>query len=170
MRLAVEQLLGGVPLTDRPRQRSQTVAQQLAVSIPKIRSSGAVVDQRLRRRDALREVGRNEIDLPHPSVQPLERLRILGWFDVTVGNRLVVRPQCDHEAVTHVDARLHPRIERSYGAVGFGEPTSDLDFELCGPPPLRVRDPSENVTRPQAQSEPVRVVENDCVIDSEAEC
>jgi len=31
-------------------------------------------------------------------------------------------------------------------------------------------DPSENVTRPQAQSEPVRVVENDGVIDPQIKC
>ena len=143
VRLAVEQLLlGGVPLTDRPRQPSQRVAQKLAVRIPKIRGLGAVADQRLRLRDAIREVGRNEIDLPHAGVQPLKRLRVLGWCDVPVGHRLVVGPQCDDEAVAHVDARLHPRIERSYGAIGFGEPTSDLDFELCASPPLDTRDPS----------------------------
>jgi len=142
VRLAVEQLLGGFPLTDRPRHLSQRVAQKLAVGIPKFRGLGVVADQRLRLRDAIREVGRNEIDLPHASVQPLKRLRILGWYDVTVGYRLVVGPQCDDEAVTHVDARLHPRIERSYGAIGFGEPTSDLDFELCASLALHVRDPS----------------------------
>jgi len=167
--LPVEQLLGGFPLTDRPRHLSQRVAQKLAVRIPKIRGLRTVADQRLRLCDAIREVGRNEIDLPHSSVQPLKRLRILGW-DVTTGYRLVVGPQCDDEAVTHVDARLHPRIERSYGTIGFGEPTSDLDFELCASRPLHLRDPSENVTRPQAQSEPVRVVQNDGVIDPQIKC
>ena len=73
--------------------------------------------------------------------QPLKRLRILGW-DVTTGYRLVVGPQCDDEAVTHIDARLHPRIERSYGTIGFGEPTSDLDFELCDALARHVGDPS----------------------------
>ena len=165
MRLTVQQLLGGAALTDRTRRRSQCVAQKLAVRIPKIRGLGTVVDQRLRLRNAIREVGRDEIDLPHSGVQPPERLRILGRLDVTVGYRLVVGPQGDDEAVSHVDARLHPRIERSYGAVGFGQPTRDLDFELCASLALDVRNPSENVARPQAQSEPVRVVENDGVID-----
>jgi hypothetical protein len=86
------------------------------------------------------------------------------------GTQPVVGPQCDDEAVTHVDARLDPRIERGYGAIGFGEPTSDLDFELCSSLALQVRDPSENVTRPQAQSEAVRVVENDGVIDPQIKC
>jgi hypothetical protein len=169
VRLAVEQLLGGVPLTDRPRQPSQRGAQKLAVSIPKIRGSGTAADEPLRLRDAIREVGRNELDAPHAGVQPLERLRIFSWRDVT-GHRLVVGPQRDDEPATYVDARLHPRVERSYGAIGFGEPTSDLDFELCASLALHVRDPSQNVTRPQAQRDPVRVVENDGVIDAQIEC
>jgi hypothetical protein len=142
VRLAVEELLGRVPLTDRPRQLSQRGAQKLAVRIPKIGGPGAAPDQRLRLRDAIREVGRNDIDVSHAGVQPLKRLRIVSWCDVTGGNRLVVCPQCDDEPVTHVDARLHPRIERGYGAIGFGEPTSDLDFELCAYLALHVRDPS----------------------------
>jgi hypothetical protein len=86
VRLAVEQLLGGVPLIDRPRRLSQRVAQKLAVGVPKIRGLGVAADQRLRLRDAIREVGRNEIGLPHASVQPHKRLRILGWCDVPVGH------------------------------------------------------------------------------------
>jgi hypothetical protein len=165
VRLAVEELLGGVVLTDRPRQLPQRVTQKLAVRIPKIRGLGPVADQRLRLRDAIREVGRSDIDVLHASVQPFKRVRVFSWCDVTAGRRLVVGPECDDEAVAHVGARLHARIERSYGALGFGEPTSDLDFELCASPALQVRDPSQNVTRPQPQSDPVRVVENDRVID-----
>jgi hypothetical protein len=142
VRLAVEELLRGVPLTNRPRQLPQCVAQKLAVRIPKIRGLGAVADQRLRLRDAIREVGRNEIPFPHATVQTLKRLRILGWRDGTEGYGLVVGPQSGDEAVSHVDARLHPRIERSYGTIGFGEPPSDLDFELCASLALHVRDPS----------------------------
>jgi hypothetical protein len=87
-------------------------------------------------------VRRDEIDLPQPSVQPHKRLRILVCSDVRVGCRLVVGPEGDDEAVTFVDARLHSRIERRDGAIGFGEPTSDLDFELCDSLALPVRDPS----------------------------
>jgi len=168
VRLAMEQLLGGVTPTDCPGRRSQRADQKLAVRIPKIRGPGAVADQRLRFRDAIREMGRNEVGSPHAGVQPLKRLRIRGWRDVPVGLRLVVGPQRDDEAVAHVDARHHPRIERSHGAIGFGEPTSDLDFELCASPAVHVRDPSENVTGPQVKREPVRVVENDGVIDTQS--
>ena len=91
---------------------------------------GAVADQRLRLGDSIREVRRSHVDLPHAGMQPLERLRILGWRDVSRRHRLVVGPQRDREAVTHVDARLHARLKLSHRAIGFGEPPSDLDLEL----------------------------------------
>ena len=114
------------------------------------------------------EVRRREIDRPHAGMQPLKRLRVLGWGDVSRRYRLVVGPQRDHEAVTHVDARLHARLKRSHRALGFGEPPRDLDFELCACLLRHVRDPRKNVTRQEAHSEPVRVVKNDRVIDSQA--
>ena len=82
-----------------------------------------------------------------------------------LGYRLVVGPQRDRKPVTHVHARLHPRLKLSHRAIGFGEPPSDLDFELCAGLMRYMRDPSKNVTRQQAHSEPVRVVKNDRVID-----
>jgi len=190
--LAVQQLLGAAPVVDRPPQASQRVAQKLPVRIPELRSVGAVANQPLRLRDSIGEVRRREIDLPHASVQPLERLRILGWRDISrrmlepalqiprpalriLGwrdisrrYRLVVAPKRDDEAVTHVDARLYPRIECSHRAIGFGKPPSDLDFELCACLMRHVRDPNKNVTRQQAHSEPVRVVKNDRVIGPKA--
>src|SRR6516165_8637424 len=81
VRLAVKQLLGGVTLTDYRGQLSQRVTQKLAVRILKIRALGAVADERLCLGDAVREMGRDEIGLPHAGVQPLERLRIRGWRD-----------------------------------------------------------------------------------------
>jgi hypothetical protein len=102
-------------------------------------------------------------------MQPLERLRILGWRDVSRRHRLVVGPQGDREAVTHVDAGLHPRLELGHWAIGVSEPPSDLDFELGACPVRSMRDPSKNVTRQQAHSEPVRVVKNNRVIDPQVE-
>jgi hypothetical protein len=98
-------------------------------------------------------------------VQPLERVRIRGWRDASMGYRLVVGPQRDREAVTYVYARLHPRLKLSHRAVGFGEPPSDLDFEICARLMRHMRDSSKNVTRQEANSQPVRVVKNDPVID-----
>jgi hypothetical protein len=43
-------------------------------------------------RDAIRKVRRREIDFPHASVQPRERLRVLGRRDVLRRYRLVVGP------------------------------------------------------------------------------
>ena len=77
----------------------------------------------------------------------------------------MVGPERDHEAVTHVDARLHAWIKGNGGASGFREPLSKLDFERCGRLMRDMRDPSNDVTRQQAQNELVRVLKNDRVID-----
>ena len=129
MRLAVQQLLGGAPLDDRAPQAPQRVAEKLPVRVSKLRCLGAVADQPLRFRDSIREVRRRQIDLAHAGMLPLERLRILGWRDVLRRHRLVVGPQRDREAVTHVDARLHPRFRLCHRAARFGESPSNLDFE-----------------------------------------
>ena len=69
---------------DRAPQASQRVAEKLPVRVIKLRCLGAVADQPLRLRDSIREVRRSHIDLPHAGMQPLERLRILGWRDVSM--------------------------------------------------------------------------------------
>ena len=169
VRFAMQELLGGATLTDRPPQLSQRVAQKLSICIPELRSVGAVANQPLRLRDSIREVRRREFDLPHASVQPLERLRILGRRDISRRYGLVVGPERDDEAVTHVAARLHPRIECSHRAIGFGKPPSDLDFELSARLMRHMRDPNKNVTRQQAHSETVRFVKHDRVIGPQVE-
>ena len=165
MRLAVQQLLGAPRSTiARLRLRSVLLRSSRPVSV-KLRCVGAVADQPLRFRDSIREVRRRQIDLAHAGMLPLERLRILGWRDVSRRHRLVVGPQRDREAVTHVDARLHPRLKLCHRAAGFGEPPTDLDFELSACLMRYRRHPSENVTRSQAHGDAVRVVNNNCVID-----
>ena len=131
VRLAVQQLLGGAPVADRPPQTSQRVAEKLPVRVSERRSVVAARNELLRLRDSIREVRRREIDLPHAGMQPLERVRVVGWRDLSRWHRFVVGPQRDHEAVTHVDARLHSRLKRSHRALGFREPLGKLDFELC---------------------------------------
>ena len=130
---------------------------------------GAVADQPLRFRNSIREVRRRQIDLAHAGMVPLECLRILGWRDVSRRHRLVVGPQRDREAVTHVDARLHPRFERFHRAARFGKPPTDLDFELSAGLMRYRRHPSKNVTRGQAHGDAVRVMDNDRIIDSKTQ-
>ena len=166
--LAVQQLFGRAPPSDRPPQISQRVTQKLPVRIPEVRSVVAAINEPLRLGDAIREVWRSKIDLPHTSVQPLKCLRILGWRDLLGRYRLVVGPQVDDEVVTHVDARLHSRFKRSHRAIGSSEPPSHLDFELCARLIRRGRDPGNEVTRQHAHGEPVRVVKNDRVVGPQA--
>src|SRR5438105_847025 len=83
MRLAVQQLLAGTTPFDGAPQVSQSLAEKLPLCVRKLRSVGAVANQRLRLGDSIREVRRSHIDLPHAGMQPLQNLRILGWCDVT---------------------------------------------------------------------------------------
>jgi hypothetical protein len=80
-------------------------------------------------------------------MQPLQNLRILGWCDGTRRHRLVVFPQRDREAATHVDARLHARLRLSHRTIGLGEPPSDLNLELGTRLMRYIGYPSKNVTR-----------------------
>jgi hypothetical protein len=118
----------------------------------------AAPDQPLRFRDAIGEVRRGHVDLPHAGMKSLERVCVLGWRDLSRRHTSVVGPQRNHEAVTHVDLRLDSRVERGEGALGLSEPPSKLDFERCARLMRDVRDTGNDVTRQQAQNEPVRVV------------
>ena len=94
----------------------------------------------------------------------LKRTCVMGWRDARRRDGFVVRPERDHESVTSVDARRNPGIKASNRALRLGQPLPQLDFEPC----CRVRfmgDTRKYVTRQQAQSEPVRVVEDDRVVD-----
>jgi hypothetical protein len=168
MRLAVQQLLADTTPFDGAPQVSQRLAEKLPLCVRKLRSVGAVANQRLRLFDSIREVRRSHIDLPHAGMQPLQNLRILGWCDGTRRHRLVVFPQRDREAATHVDARLHARLKLSHRASGLGEPPSDLNLELGARLMRYIGYPSKNVTRQEAHSDAIGVVNNNCVIDQEA--
>ena len=63
-----------------------------------------------------------------------------------------------------MDAWLHSRLESNHRAPGFREPPSKLDFELCDLMRYRCH-PGQDVTRQQTQSEPVRIMKNDRVVD-----
>ena len=78
----------------------------------------------------------------------------------------MVGPQRDHEAITLIDTWVHSRLESSHRAPGLGEPLSKPDLEL--------RDlmrygchPGQHVTGQQTQSELVRVMKNDRVVDGQ---
>ena len=79
----------------------------------------------------------------------------------------VVGPQRDHEAVMFVDARLHSRLQRGHRALGLGEPLRKVDFELRDLVRNRCHS-GKDVTGQQSQSELVRVVKNDRVVDRQA--
>ena len=168
MRLAVQQLLGCAPIDDCAPQVPQRVAEKLPVRVSKLRCLGAVADQPLRLRDSIREVRRSQIDLPHAGMQPLERLRILGWRDVSRRHRLVVGPQRDREAVTHVDARLHPRLKLCHRAIAFRRAVERPRLRTRRLPDALHAPPEQERHKAAGAQRAVRVVKNNCVIDPQA--
>ncbi|MGN9784535.1 hypothetical protein ACTMTF_24075 [Nonomuraea sp. ZG12] len=67
-----------------------------------------------------------------------------------------------------MDTWRHPRLKGGHGAPGLGEPLSELDLEpqdliAC------MGHPGEHVTGQQTQSELVRVVKDDGVVDRQIE-
>ncbi len=128
----------------------------------------AARNQPLSFRNSIGEVRRRHVDLPHAGMQPLERVRVLGWRDLSRWHVLVVGPERDHEAVMHVDARRDSRVECGDWALGFRESLRKLDFERCARLMHDARDANNDVTRQQAQNDPVRVVKHNRVIDRQA--
>ena len=102
-------------------------------------------------------------------MQPLERTGVVGWRGLRGPHRFVVGPQRDGEAVTLVDAWLHPGLKRGRRAPGLGQQLGKLDFELRDLMLDRCH-PGKHVTRPQTQGELVRVMKNDRVIDRQPKC
>jgi hypothetical protein len=96
-------------------------------------------------------------------MQPLESSGVAGWRDLSRCCGFV-GPQGDHEAITLIDAWLHSRLKSGHRATRFGEPLSKFDFELCDLMRYRCH-PGQEVTREHPQSELVRVVKHDRVVD-----
>jgi hypothetical protein len=69
-----------------------------------------------------------------------------------------------------IDTRLHSRLKLSHRANSFSQTASNLDFEVVGRLMVERPDPSENVTRGQAQHYAVRVMDNNGIVDSKAQC
>jgi hypothetical protein len=167
MRLAVKELLGGATALDLPAHVSQCGAEKLAVDIGELRSAASILDERLCLLDSISKVRRRHVDLPHPGMESLECVRVLGRRGLTTRHRLVVGPERDREAVTHVDTRLHSRLKGNDRASGCCKPSRKLNFKF-GQLLATMGDPSNDVTGQQAQRELVRVLKNDRVIDPQA--
>jgi len=169
MRLAVEELLRGATILDLPAQVSQRVPEELSVGIGELRSTALIRHERLRLRDSIGEVRRRHVNLPHSGMKPRERVCVLGRRGLSSRRRLVVGPERDREAVTHVDAWLHAWLKGNGGASSCCEPLRKFDFEL-GHLLTNMADPRNDVTRRQAQRELVRVLKNVCVIGPQVTC
>jgi len=167
VRLAVQQLLGPAA-AGHPPQVSQRAAEELPVGVGERRSAVAVGNELLGLLYPVGEVRRGEIELAHAVVQSRERTGVGGWRGLVGWRGFVIGPQRDREIITLVDAWLHARLKGSHGAAGSREPLGKLDFELRDPMVRRRGHPCQHVARQQAQSELVRVLENDRVVGGQA--
>jgi hypothetical protein len=86
-------------------------------------------------------------------MQPFERVRVVGWREISRRSRFVIGPQRYREPVAYVGPRLDSRLKRSYRAIGFREALSKSGLELRPPPAALLRDPSNSVAGQQAHSE-----------------
>ena len=65
-------------------------------------------------------------------MHPREGARVGSRREISGCHGFVVLPQRDLEAVTLIDAWLHPRLESRYRTAGIDEPLRELDLELRG--------------------------------------
>ena len=79
VRFAVQQLLGGAAVADRSPQASSRGAAKRPVIVGERRGVVAACNELLSLRDAVREVRRRDIEFPHSGMQPLKRIRVVGW-------------------------------------------------------------------------------------------
>jgi hypothetical protein len=68
-----------------------------------------------------------------------------------------------------MDSRRDPRLERGHRSVDVGETPGNLYFELGISQMCRRCDPSQNIARDQTQHDPVRVVDDDHIVDLKAQ-
>jgi len=69
-------------------------------------------------------------------MQPLKRIRVVGWRDLSWRDRCIGGPHRDDAARKIVAVHgANSRRETTNWAGGFGGPLGEFGFELC--PPLR---------------------------------
>ena len=167
--LAMQHLLGGASAGDRQGHAAQRGAEKLAVGVGERGRLFGPRNELLRLGDSVREVGRDDIEVPQAGMQPLQGTCVVGRLQPRRCDRVVVRPEGDPEAVTFVDAMSNSRRDRGHRSLELGQPLSDLDFERRHCCVRRTRDAGEDVARHHAQGDPVRVVQNNGVVGREAE-
>ncbi|HKG57614.1 MAG TPA: hypothetical protein VKA85_10235 [Candidatus Limnocylindrales bacterium] len=167
VRFAVQELLDPATFADRSSQASQRGAEKRPVRVGQGRSAVGARNELLSLDNAIGKVRCRKIDRTHPGVEPRERIRVVGRRN-RLRHGLVVGPKRDRETVTLVDALLYARLKSTDGATGLPEPLRKVDFELRDLASCMCHS-RKDVTGQQAQREPVRILKNDRVVDSQVE-
>src|SRR3954468_20784422 len=100
--LAVQQLLGGAGVIDRPPQVPQCRTEKLPI---RVGERGCVVgarDESWRLRDPIGEMRRRDVQIPEAGMEPRKGIRVDRWCDPSKRDRFVVRPERDPETVAPV--------------------------------------------------------------------
>ncbi|HXJ64409.1 MAG TPA: hypothetical protein VNN79_11695 [Actinomycetota bacterium] len=160
----MQQLLGRSAAADLLTRALQRADEEMAIGLGECGGCVFVHDQPLGRCGPFHEVRRRDLDTSYPRVQAVERLCVFEWRALVKG---IARQQVHRvitEAVALVDTRFDPRLERRDGALGRSEPLGEFDLELGDLLPSQSYS-SEDVTRQEAESELVRVVDHDDIVD-----
>jgi hypothetical protein len=142
-------------------------AEEFAVETGKLWSLHWVVNLLCPTGDSIGDVWRRQIDPAQAGMDSDECVRVVGRRDIS--HLLVVGPERESEGVTHVDSRPRARRKLTNGAVGFGETASNLRFEMEAVFPRLRCDPSQDIARYEAHGYAVGVVNDDRVVNLEAE-
>src|SRR5262249_8210479 len=125
--LSMQQLLAGGARADLMCLASQRAAEKLPSRVFEPWRSVRARNGLLSSRESVREVRTSQIAPRHTGMQPLERLRVIGWCDLLT-YLLVVRPERDHEPAPLIDARLHSGHESRNGGLVLGKHSSNLEL------------------------------------------
>ena len=112
-------------------QASQRVAEELPVGVGERGRVLAARHRALRLRDSIREVRRRDDRASRMPACSRSSASAYSAGGMSRRHGFVVGPQRDHEAVMLVDARLHPRLERSHRALGSASRRASSTLERC---------------------------------------
>lgn len=117
----MQQLLRGTSTDHRLPQAVERVDEELAILGSEVGRGVTTCNPLFNVCDPIREVRCLDIDLPHDTVEPVERVRVVLVGKCSHRRRRVVGQQLDLEAVSHDDSGLDSRLECRKRRVGHCE-------------------------------------------------
>jgi hypothetical protein len=164
MRFAMQQLLGSTAAVDPSTRALQRAEEEMPVGLGERGGFVSVDNKPFSLCDPVQEVRGGDLSASHAGMQALEHVCVCTWEVQPRSHDLVVGPQGHGEAVAFVDPRLNPGLQRCDGARGPSESQSELNLKRGYLLSCQCY-PGEDVTRQQAYSELVGILNHDCVVN-----